>query len=82
VRLLGRVLTDVIAASGQGLDGTFPLPLPFSPALRIDYVFACDAFVPVRSAVLHVGASDHYPVIADLRLKDAPDPQKVSGVTP
>ncbi len=82
VRLLSRALTDVAVASGQGLEGTFPLPLPFSPALRIDYVLACDAFVPVRSAVLHVGASDHYPVIADLRLKDAPEPQKVSGVTP
>ncbi|MFL5348351.1 MAG: endonuclease/exonuclease/phosphatase family protein [Hyalangium sp.] len=82
VRLLRRELTDVAAASGQGVEGTYPLPLPFSPALRIDYVFACEDFVPVRSAVLHVGASDHYPVIADLRLKDAPEPQKVSGVTP
>lgn len=82
VRLLRREITDVAAASGQGLDGTFPLPLPFAPALRIDYVFACDEFVPVRSAVLHVGASDHYPVIADLRLKGAPELQKVSGVTP
>jgi endonuclease/exonuclease/phosphatase family metal-dependent hydrolase len=82
VRLLRRELTDVVAASGQGLEGTFPLPLPFSPALRIDYVFACDAFVPLRSAVLHVEASDHYPVIADVRLKDAPETQVVSGAAP
>jgi endonuclease/exonuclease/phosphatase family metal-dependent hydrolase len=72
VRLLRRELTDVVAASGQGSEGTFPLPLPFSPALRIDYVLACDDFVPLRSQVLHVGASDHYPVIADVRLKEAP----------
>jgi endonuclease/exonuclease/phosphatase family metal-dependent hydrolase len=72
VRLLRRGLTDVATANGQGPEGTYPLPLPFSPALRIDYVFACEAFVPLRSAVLHVGASDHYPVIADVRLKEAP----------
>ena len=82
VRLLRRGLTDVVAASGQGSEGTFPLPLPFSSALRIDYVFACDAFVPLRSAVLHVEASDHYPVIADVRLKDAPETQVVSGAAP
>jgi endonuclease/exonuclease/phosphatase family metal-dependent hydrolase len=82
VRLLQRGLTDVVAASGQGSDGTYPLPLPFSPALRIDYVLACDAFVPLRSAVLHVGASDHYPVIADVRLKQAPALVQVTGAAP
>jgi endonuclease/exonuclease/phosphatase family metal-dependent hydrolase len=82
VRLLRRGLTDVVAASGQGSEGTFPLPLPFSSALRIDYVFACDAFVPLRSSVPHVGASDHYPVIADVRLKEAPELQVVSGAAP
>jgi endonuclease/exonuclease/phosphatase family metal-dependent hydrolase len=82
VRLLSRGLTDVVAASGQGAQGTYPLPLPFSPALRIDYVLACDAFVPLRSQVLRVGASDHYPVIVDLRLKQAPGGQQVSGVVP
>ncbi|HLK99458.1 MAG TPA: endonuclease/exonuclease/phosphatase family protein [Myxococcaceae bacterium] len=73
VRLLRRDLTDVFAATGQGPDGTYPLPLPFSPALRIDYVLACDAFVPLRSRVLRVAASDHYPVIADVRLKEPRD---------
>jgi len=82
VRLLRRGLTDVVAASGQGSEGTYPLPLPFSPALRIDYVLACEAFVPLRSAVLHVGASDHYPVIADVRLKEAPAMEGVSGAAP
>jgi endonuclease/exonuclease/phosphatase family metal-dependent hydrolase len=82
VRLLRRNLTDVVAASGQGSEGTYPLPLPFSPALRIDYVLACDAFVPLRSEVLRVGVSDHYPVIADVRLKEAPAPEVISGAAP
>ncbi|MBN1205968.1 MAG: endonuclease/exonuclease/phosphatase family protein [Myxococcaceae bacterium] len=81
VRLLQRGLTDVFAASGQGPDGTYPLPLPFSPAMRIDYVLACDAFEPLRSEVLRVGASDHYPVVADVRLK-AEGMQLVSGAAP
>lgn len=82
VRLLRRGLTDVAAVNGQGSEGTYPLPLPFSPALRIDYVLACDAFVPLRSTVLHVEASDHYPVIADVRLKDAPAPEGLVGTAP
>jgi endonuclease/exonuclease/phosphatase family metal-dependent hydrolase len=69
VRLLRRELTDVFAASGHGPDGTYPLPLPFSPALRIDYVLASEAFVPLRSHVVRVDASDHYPVVADMRLR-------------
>ncbi len=82
VRLLRRDLTDVAAANGQGSEGTYPLPLPFSPALRIDYVLVCDAFVPLRSRVLHVAASDHYPVIADVRLKEAPAPEGMLGTAP
>ncbi|WP_141618866.1 endonuclease/exonuclease/phosphatase family protein [Myxococcus sp. AB036A] len=63
-RLLRRALHDVAAATG----GTYPLPL-FLPTLRIDYVLACDAFTSVASRVLRVDVSDHYPVVADLRLK-------------
>ncbi|AEI64549.1 endonuclease/exonuclease/phosphatase family protein [Corallococcus macrosporus] len=65
-RLLRRGLQDVVADTGT-LGGTYPLPL-FLPTLRIDYVLACDAFTPVSSRVLRVDASDHYPVVADLRL--------------
>jgi endonuclease/exonuclease/phosphatase family metal-dependent hydrolase len=79
VRLLRRGLTDVFAASGQGPEGTYPLPLPFSPAMRIDYVLACDAFEPLRSEVLRVGASDHYPIVADVRLKPAQVQELASG---
>ncbi|KFE68844.1 endonuclease/exonuclease/phosphatase family protein [Hyalangium minutum] len=82
VRLLRRSLTDVAAASGQGSAGTYPLPLPFAPALRIDYVLACDSFEPVRSEVLHVGASDHYPVVADVRLKAAPVAEAAPAAAP
>lgn len=82
VRLLRRSLTDVVAASGQGSAGTYPLPLPFSPTLRIDYVLACDSFEPVRSEVLHVGASDHYPVVADVRLKPAPVAEAAPAAAP
>lgn len=66
-RLLRRALHDVAAATG-GTGGTYPLPL-FLPTLRIDYVLACDAFTSVASRVLRVDVSDHYPVVADLRLK-------------
>jgi endonuclease/exonuclease/phosphatase family metal-dependent hydrolase len=82
VRLLRRGLTDVAAASGQEAEGTYPLPLPFSPTLRIDYVLACDAFVPLRSEVPRVGVSDHYPVIADVRLREAPSPEGMVGTAP
>ena len=65
-------MRDVVAATG-GAGGTYPLPL-LLPTLRIDYVLACDAFTPVSSRVLRVGVSDHYPVVADLRLKPASAP--------
>jgi endonuclease/exonuclease/phosphatase family metal-dependent hydrolase len=84
VRLLRRDMRDVVAATG-GARGTYPLPL-ILPSLRIDYVLACDAFTPVSSRVLHVDASDHYPVVADLRLKPALEPAptvaKVAGSAP
>jgi endonuclease/exonuclease/phosphatase family metal-dependent hydrolase len=70
VRLLRRNLKDVFDTSGTGPSGTFPLPLPFLPSVRIDYVLACDSFTPLRSRVLRVEASDHYPVVADVRLKE------------
>ena len=61
-------LQDVFAAVGNGPQGTLPLPLPFRPEWRIDYVFACKCFVPRMSRVLRVKASDHFPVVADLEL--------------
>jgi len=72
VRLLRHQMTDVFDATGKGWDGTFQLPLPFLPSIRLDYVLASDAFIPLRSSVLRVEASDHYPVVAEVRLKEAP----------
>lgn len=71
VRLLRRELTDAFASTGQGPAGTYPLPL-FLPTLRIDYVLADSAFAPRASRVLRVGASDHFPVVADLHFKVPP----------
>ncbi|HYO55531.1 MAG TPA: endonuclease/exonuclease/phosphatase family protein [Archangium sp.] len=66
LRLLTRELSDVFALRGQGDADTYPLPI--IPNLRIDYVLACDHFMPKSSRVLRVKASDHYPVVADLTL--------------
>lgn len=68
VSLLSRSLRDVFAHAGFGPSGTYPLPL-FLPDLRLDYVFASAELAPVSSFVLRVPASDHYPVVADLRLE-------------
>ena len=67
VRLLRRQLTDAFVASGRGPGGTFPLPRPFSMAVRLDYVLASQSFLPLCSEVLRVNASDHYPLLAHLR---------------
>jgi len=73
LRLLRRYVRDVFAASGSGPSGTFQVPVPIlSPTVRIDYVLACDAFTPLHSQVMRVGASDHFPVVADVWLKAAP----------
>nr|AYM53945.1 endonuclease/exonuclease/phosphatase family protein [Corallococcus coralloides] len=80
IRLLRRDLRDVVATTG-GAGGTYPMPL-FLPTLRIDYVLACDAFTPVSSRVLRVDVSDHYPVVADLRLNPAPTPAVAERAAP
>ncbi len=66
LRLFKRELVDVFDLRGQGPSDTYPLPI--IPNLRIDYVLACDHFLPKSSQVLRVRASDHYPVVADLTL--------------
>jgi endonuclease/exonuclease/phosphatase family metal-dependent hydrolase len=66
---LRTALQDVFATAGEGPGGTLPLPLPFRPEWRIDYIFASRNFVPRMSHVLRVKASDHFPVVADLELR-------------
>jgi endonuclease/exonuclease/phosphatase family metal-dependent hydrolase len=66
IRLFKRELRDVFALRGEGSADTYPLPV--IPNLRIDYVLACEHFMPKSSRVLRVKASDHYPVVADITL--------------
>jgi endonuclease/exonuclease/phosphatase family metal-dependent hydrolase len=78
LRLFKRELMDVFARRGEGSAITYPLPL--IPSLRLDYVLASDRFMPRRSKVLNVRASDHYPVVAELTLigpARTPSPQLV-----
>ncbi|RYZ35302.1 MAG: hypothetical protein EOO72_12300, partial [Myxococcaceae bacterium] len=77
VRLLSRQLQDVARVTRSDGTGTYPMPL-FLPSLRIDYVMACGAFTPVSTRVLRVGVSDHYPVVADLKLAPAEAPVVVA----
>jgi endonuclease/exonuclease/phosphatase family metal-dependent hydrolase len=74
---LSRQLRDVARATRSDGTGTYPMPL-FLKSLRIDYVMACGAFTPVSTRVLRVGASDHYPVVADLKLEPAQAPVVVA----
>lgn len=67
MRLLKRELLDVFALRGEGPAETFPLPSVLRD-IRIDYVLASEQFMPRRSRVIRVEASDHYPVVADLSL--------------
>jgi endonuclease/exonuclease/phosphatase family metal-dependent hydrolase len=66
LRLFKRELMDVFALRGEGSAATYPLPV--IPNLRIDYVLACQRFMPKSSRVLRVKASDHYPVVAEVTL--------------
>ncbi|MDO8541851.1 MAG: endonuclease/exonuclease/phosphatase family protein [Opitutaceae bacterium] len=64
---LKRFLTDAWEVAGRG-DG-FTIPAA-KPTKRIDYVFVSAATVqPVKVEVLNSIASDHLPVVAELRLK-------------
>ena len=60
-------LSDCWEMVGQG-DG-FTIPVR-KPAKRIDYIFVTRATIePVSVAVLHSEASDHLPLVAELRLR-------------
>jgi endonuclease/exonuclease/phosphatase family metal-dependent hydrolase len=67
IRSIAEFLTDTWSVVGKG-DG-FTIPVR-KPAKRIDYIwFTPGAFEPTTIAVLPTEASDHLPVIAELRLK-------------
>ncbi len=64
---VAAVLTDSWGAVGKG-DG-FTIPVK-KPASRIDYIFVSkDSIVPLKMEVLQSEASDHLPIIADVRLR-------------
>lgn len=64
---LKSFLVDAWEVAGRG-DG-FTIPVK-KPSKRIDYIFVSGSTIePVRMEVLHSIASDHLPVVAELRLK-------------
>lgn len=67
IETMRGILTDAWTVAGQG-DG-FTIPVR-KPAKRIDYIFVSSATIaPQKIEVLHSEASDHLPLIAELRLK-------------
>lgn len=62
-----EILTDSWAAVGQGPGYTIPVR---NPNRRIDYIWVSAATIePVRMRVLRSEASDHLPILAELRLR-------------
>lgn len=68
---IAATLRDAWSHAGRGDGLTFPAA---APTARIDYVFVGDASTIVRAAVGAEGASkasDHLPVVVDLRMRRA-----------
>jgi len=69
-------LQDVFGAVGSGTGFTFPKRLPplpeilIDPVLRIDYIWASEAWKPLSASVGEDIGSDHLPVIARITLAD------------
>jgi endonuclease/exonuclease/phosphatase family metal-dependent hydrolase len=60
-------LTDAWTVAGQGPGFTIPV---LKPSKRIDYIFVSRETVePVKMEVLHSIASDHLPIVAELRIR-------------
>lgn len=67
VALLSEFLTDTWAAVGRGSGFTIPVA---TPAKRIDYIWISRKSIePLAMDVRRSNASDHLPVVAELRLK-------------
>jgi len=63
---LAAGLRDALTPSGLGAAPTFPSP---NPAVRLDYVFVSADVEPVTGAIPRTTASDHLPVVAQIRLR-------------
>ncbi len=67
IRAIGEFMTDAWVVAGRG-DG-FTIPVR-KPAKRIDYIWFTSANLEARTIeVINSEASDHLPVVADLRRK-------------
>jgi vancomycin resistance protein VanJ len=86
-RLIARRLRDAYKAVGAGLGHTFPswgafprtFPSPW-PALRLDYVWHSEHFMPAWAYRGDPGRSDHHPVVVGLRQSD--ESQQAGGTIP
>ncbi|MCX6350851.1 MAG: endonuclease/exonuclease/phosphatase family protein [Bacteroidetes bacterium] len=59
---LTKTLDDTYSKTAFGTGSTFAGKLPF---LRIDFILANPALHPIKSTVIKVKASDHYPLVCD-----------------
>lgn len=68
LRAAMRGCTDVAAALGEGLRGTWPSALPDWLAPQIDHVFVTRPITPGDIEFFHVPGSDHRAVLAEVVL--------------
>ena len=66
--------TDVAAAVGRGLTGTWPTSLPTWLGVQIDHVLVGGGITPSSARVLDLPGSDHRAVLARVTLPDEPAP--------
>jgi endonuclease/exonuclease/phosphatase (EEP) superfamily protein YafD len=66
--------TDVAAAVGRGLTGTWPTSLPAWLGVQIDHVLVGGGITPSGARVLNLPGSDHRAVLARVTLPDEPAP--------
>lgn len=62
---LRRERKDAFAEAGKGFGATYSL---LWPLLRIDYILCPEDCSVVSHKIAHVGLSDHYPVVAEIKL--------------
>lgn len=71
-RLLAADLQDTFQKGGFGFGLTYPAipkigPLPFTPIVRLDYIWTQDRFTTLQSWTGTGATADHYFLISDLR---------------
>jgi endonuclease/exonuclease/phosphatase family metal-dependent hydrolase len=59
-------LTDAFVAKGSGIGGTYD---GISPTLRIDVMLMTKDILPIQYYSPQLHASDHFPLIVDIKLK-------------